>query len=118
MIVLSDRVTQLPQSRLAFIDRALQLAGGTASAVDLLASGIPEVVVSRKAKEVVLAVFNFRDQPQRKQVDLRALAIPGADVPYASEWWTGGSVPIADGVANFGEIPPHACRVLRFDYRP
>ncbi|MBI3783845.1 MAG: alpha-galactosidase [Deltaproteobacteria bacterium] len=117
MIVLSDRVVQLPESRLQFIDRALELAGGSASAVDLLANGLPEVVVSRKVDEVVVAVFNLRDRPQRKSVDLRALAIPGAEVPYASEWWTGGSVPIADGIANFGEIPPHACRVLRFATR-
>jgi alpha-galactosidase len=112
MIVLSDRVAQLPASRLAFLDRTLLLAGGACRAVDLLANAIPEVVVARKAEEAVLAVFNFDDQPRRKQIDLKALDLPGADLPYAAEWWSGGSIPIADGVANFGEIAAHGCRVM------
>ncbi|HVM95459.1 MAG TPA: alpha-galactosidase [Candidatus Acidoferrales bacterium] len=118
MVVLSDRVAQLPQARLDFVERTLQVAGGNASAVDLLANGIPEVVVSHKPDETVLAVFNFRDESRRKRVDLRALGVTTVDMPYATEFWTGDSVSIADGVANFGAIPPHACRVLRFPRQP
>ena len=112
MIVLSDRVEQLSAERLTLLDRTLQLAGGQPVVADLLSNDIPEVLLSRSPTQTVLAAFNFKDEPRRKLVDLRALAIPAADMPYAREWWSGGSVPIADGVANFGEIPPHACRVL------
>lgn len=112
MIIVSDRMSRLSAQALEILQRTLQLKGGQCRAEDLFASDIPTVVVSRAADKTVLAVFNFTDEPQRRSVDLRRLGIPGADLPYAAEFWTATSIPIADGVANFGTLPPHACRVL------
>jgi alpha-galactosidase len=112
MIIVSDRMSRLSPQALEILGRTLLLRGGTCRAEDLLRPGLPTVAVSRSEKQTVVAVFNFSDQPERRSVDLHRLALPGAELPYATEFWTAASIPIADGIANFGTLPPHACRVL------
>lgn len=114
MVIVSDRMSELSPAGLELLQRTQQLAGGVPQAADLFAADIPEVMVSRFADRSLVAVFNFDDQPRRKEVDLNKLGIRVADLPYATDFWTNVSVPIADGVANFGTLPPHACRVLTF----
>ena len=112
MIVLSDHIGRLSPERLHILQRTRQLSGGDAQVVDLLRVDLPELVVSRAPGRTVVAVFNFADEPRRKSVDLNALGVPAAASCSAVEWWTGTDVSIADGHADFGEVPPHGCRVL------
>jgi alpha-galactosidase len=112
MIVLSDRVDQLANERVALLERTLALSGGQAEIVDLMHADVPELVVTRAAGRTLVAAFNFRDEPQRKRVDLNALGIRDLGSWSGEEWWTGASVPIVNGQADLGDLPPHACRVL------
>jgi alpha-galactosidase len=111
MIVLSDRVEQLSTERLDVLDRTLQLAGGQPEVVDLMHADMPELLVARAAAHTVVAVFNFSEQPSRREVDLKALGVHAAGLNL-EEWWTRARVPVTGGVADLGEIPPHGCRVL------
>lgn len=112
MIVLSDRVQELSPERLEVLRRTLALGGGRPEAIDLMEADIPELVVSRGPGRAVVAAFNFGAAARRGRVDLAALGIAaGGDTP-AAEHWTGMPVPVADGVADMGDIPPHGCRVL------
>lgn len=112
MIVLSDRVERLSAERRDLLQRTLQLAGGRAEVVDLMHADVPELLVARAADYTVVAVFNFSDATQPKKVDLTTLGVRTPGTPSLAEWWTGASVPLAEGVADLGEIPPHGCRVL------
>jgi alpha-galactosidase len=111
MIVLSDRVEQLSDERLALLDRTLQLAGGQPEVVDLMHTDIPELVVARSATHTIVAAFNFSEQPRSRAIALAGLGIePTAEVLH--EWWTGAAVPVSGGDAQLGDVPPHGCRVL------
>jgi alpha-galactosidase len=111
MIVLSDRIEQLTGERLDVLDRTLQLAGGQPEVVDLMHADMPELLVARTAEHTIVATFNFSEQPQRREVDLKTIGLDNAG-PTVEEWWTRTGVPITGGVADLGEIPPHGCRVL------
>ena len=112
MIVLSDRIDRLSEERLGVLSRTQQLCGGHAHVVDLFRGDLPELVVSRTPERTVVAVFNFADEPRRKQVDLNALEVSSAASGDVVEWWTGAGVPTVDGHVDFEEVPPHGCRVL------
>jgi alpha-galactosidase len=111
MIVLSDRVEQLTGEGLDVLDRTMQLAGGRPEVVDLMHADMPELLVARSADRTIVAAFNFREQPRRREVDLKAIGVEGLG-PTVDEWWTRTAVPVTAGVADLGEIPPHGCRVL------
>ena len=111
MLIVSENMRVLPEASIETLKRAMALTGGRPSTPDLLAADPPSVVVSRSARQTVVAVFNFADTAQEMQTDLRAI---GVDVPGARvrEHWTGIEIPIQDGTAQLGSVPPHACRVL------
>lgn len=113
MVVLSDRIERLSESRLELLDRTMQLTGGQARIVDLMRADMPEVVVSRSAYKTVVAVFNFTNAAQARSVDLTELGVapPPASDPTV-EWWTGKRLRVESNRIDFGVIPPHGCRVL------
>jgi alpha-galactosidase len=111
MIVLSDRIEQLTGERLDVLDRTLQLAGGQPEVVDLMHADMPELLVARTADHTIVASFNFSEQPQRREVDLKAIGVDDVG-PTVDEWWTRTAVPVTGAVADLGEIPPHGCCVL------
>ncbi len=118
MIVLSDRVDQLPEERLALIERTLDLCGGQVEVVDLMGSDLPELLVARSPHRTVVAAFNFTDREQSKTVSLGGIAGLAPVASSASEWWSGRPVSIVDGQVALPEVPAHGCRVLVFPTAP
>jgi alpha-galactosidase len=112
MIVLSDRMEQLSEARLALLDRTLAVGSGSAEVVDLMDADMPELLVHRSPDRTLVAVFNFDDAPQAKEVDFTSLGVRPDGMGQAIEWWTGAPVPIRDGRADLGILPVHGCRVV------
>jgi len=111
LIVLSDRIEEVSAERLDILDRTLALAGGQPEVVDLMHADVPELLVARTGDRIIVAAFNFSEQSRRRELDLSGLGAT-VDDSVLREWWTGAAVPVMDGCAQFGEVPPHGCRVL------
>ncbi len=114
LLVLSDRLEKLSPQSQALLAQALKLVGGTPRLVDILERDVPALLVSRGKEQTVVAAINANDHSLRLTLDLAKYGINTGGAPYANDLWSGGSVPIADGVANFGEVPPRTSRVLVF----
>ncbi len=112
MAVLSDRVAELSPERLSLVRRALDLRADQARVVDLLEADTPEWIVARSGQGVAVAVFNFADAPQRKQVDLSRCDLHLGPDRELGEFWTGERVPLVGGRVDFGVLPPHGCKVV------
>jgi alpha-galactosidase len=108
--MLSDRPDRLSAARLELLERALALRGGQARVTDLMRADIPELALATASERTIVAVFNFGERTQRKQVDFvrLGLRVPGA----LQEWWSGALIALREGIADLGPVPPHACRVL------
>ncbi len=114
MVVLSDRLRDLGPDRVELVARTHELAGGHAIVVDLFERDLPELLVSAHDEHTYIGVLNLTDETQRKAVDLARLGIdPMGIADEVVEWWTGSPIPISDGVADLGPLPPHSARVLR-----
>ncbi len=112
MVVLSDRVEKLSDERLAMLERTLELAGGEAEVIDLMSADVPEILLRRGSGGARLAVFNFADDAQQRQIDLTPYTAGARALQSVAEMWSGAALPVAGGIADLGAIPPHGCRVL------
>jgi alpha-galactosidase len=112
MIVLSDRIESLSDPRLALLDRTLAVGRGRCAVADLMHADMPERIVHHDAERTLVAVFNFGDAPQRRDLDLASLGVRVPSVEHVTEWWTGASITLRHGHADLGEIPAHGCRVV------
>lgn len=113
MIVLSDRLDRLSEGRLDLLAKARALAGGEPVVVDLFEHAIPQVLLSRHPDRIDIAAINLGDEPARRTIALAGLVGTDGDGDRC-EYWTGQPVPVRAGVADFGEVPAHAARVLSF----
>ena len=113
LLVLSDRMDRLAGDRLDLSLRAHELRCGMPTAIDLMEHDVPELLLTRRPADTMLAVFNFRDHPVRRTVNLAAC---GITTEHAEEIWTARPVTVQDGWADVGEIPAHGCRVLRIPH--
>lgn len=109
MLVLSDRVDTIPADRLRLLRRAHDLLGGEARVVDLFAADLPETVVANRGRDVLVAVLNLADEPRGRSLDVGRFGVPDGPV---EEVLCGGSVTVAGGRVDLGELAPHDCRVL------
>lgn len=114
LLVLSDRLETLSPRSQKILAMTLSLGGGEPMVVDLLERDIPALLITRGKDKTVVAAINANDTPLRLTLDLAKYGIDAGGSPYANDLWAGGSVPIADGVANFGEVPARTSRVLVF----
>ncbi|MGH7785573.1 MAG: alpha-galactosidase [Candidatus Binatia bacterium] len=105
MLVVSDRLDELPAERLALLDRAVELSGGAARVLDLFERDLPELLQATYDDGELLAVFNFSDAP----VDRR---VPLAGSDPVRELWSDAELPVADGAVHLQSIPAHGCRLL------
>jgi alpha-galactosidase len=110
MLVLSDRMDQLAQERLAVIDTSMMLRGGTTTVLDLFEADVPELVIARQTQSLLLGAFNFGDEPARRIVDVARL---GLRTGVAVDLWDGNAWSIEEGWLDLGEIPPHGGRLVR-----
>lgn len=109
MLVLSDRVGTIPADRLRLLRRAHDLLGGEARVVDLFGADLPETVVARRGREVLVAVLNLADAPRARSLDVGRFGVPDGT---ADEVLCGASVTVAGGRVDLGELAPHDCRVI------
>ena len=112
MVVLSDRLDQVPADRRELVARARELSGGQVEVVDLFEQALPELLVSRHADRVDVAVLNLDDEPRPGSVDLGRLGLATHDGVDFHEAWTGRAVPVRGGMADLGTLPPHSAHVL------
>ena len=110
MLVSGDRLDALSEERRALLLQANELSGGAARVVDLFDRDPPSLVHCVHADGVVIGVFNFDARAAQRTVE-----IPG---PLAGdsvrELWSGAVLPVRDGRVTLDAIPPHGCRLLRF----
>lgn len=109
MLVLSDRVDTIPTDRLRLLRRAHDLLGGEARVVDLFGADMPETVVAARGRDILVAVANLTDAPRARSLDVGRFGVP--DGP-ADEVLCGGTVTVAGGRVDLGELGPHDCRVI------
>jgi alpha-galactosidase len=112
LFVMSDCMDRLSAERRGLLVRAQALAGGQAEVADLFARDMPELLISRRADHILVAVFNFQASPARKSVDVGTWA-GGAET--VTDVWSGARWPVRDGWVDFGELPAHGCAVVRLD---
>jgi hypothetical protein len=108
MLVISDRMDQLPEERLALLQQAYELLGGSARVVDLFAHDPPELVRCEYDDGEVIGVFNFGSRPAERTVEIDR-PVGGDSV---RELWSGAELPLRDGRVVLGPIPAHGCRLL------
>lgn len=109
MLILSDRVDTIPADRLRLLRRAHDLLGGEARVVDLFEADLPETVVATRGAEVLVAVLNLADTPRKRSLDVGRFGVADGEV---AEVLCGGTVTVAGGRADLGELSAHDCRVL------
>jgi hypothetical protein len=107
MFVLGDRMDGLAADRLALLEQAHELIGGTAH-VDLFAADPPDLVRSEYDDGEVIGVFNFGDRPRDRLVAVDGL-LAGESV---RDFWSGEMLPVRDGRVAVDAIPPHGCKLL------
>jgi alpha-galactosidase len=112
MVVLSDRLDQVPGDRRELVARARELSGGEVDVVDVFERELPELLVSRRPHRTDVGVLNLGDQPKRVSVDLGRLGLVAPEGVDLAEYWTGRAVPVRNGIADLGEAPPHSAHVL------
>jgi len=110
MFVVSDRMDTLRSDRFELLQKAQELTGGTPSVADLFEKGMPEVLVSRRRRDTLVAVFNFGEEAAARTLDLGRLGIAATQ---AFDGWSGAEVPVRNGWVDLGVIAPHGCRVLK-----
>jgi alpha-galactosidase len=108
MLVVSDRMDELPEERRALLEQAYDLTGGTARVADLFAGDLPELLRCAHGDGEVIGVFNFTDRPAERAVEIGAAVAGDA----ARELWSDELLPLQDGRVRLGTIPPHGCRLL------
>jgi alpha-galactosidase len=108
LFVVGDRIDRLPDDRLAVLRTAHGFSSGRSRTVGLLDHDPPELLLSERAGEIVLAAFNFGDRPRSRSV---VVGDWGVSDGVVSEVWTGAALKVRDGWLDLGEIPPHGCRV-------
>jgi alpha-galactosidase len=110
LLVASDPIDALAPDRLALLERTHALAGGAAVVPDLFARDVPELLLSRRREETLVAAFNFQDRPSRKILDVGVLGMMEGELKDA---WDGSAWTVCDGWVDLGVLPPHGCVVLR-----
>lgn len=110
LFVAGDRLDRLPDDRCAVLEIAYELSGSPARPLDLFAADTPELLVSERDGETVLAVFNFTDRTRPRSVAVAGL---GARDGRVREVWSGAEVEVRSGWLDLGDVPPHGCRVVR-----
>lgn len=113
MLVLSDRLERLPAERLALLAHARRLAGGRPVVADLFEHPEPRVLISEHADTIDMAVINLGDEAAPRRVSVAGFVREDGDGDRF-EYWTGTPVRVRDGVADFGDVPAHAARVISF----
>ncbi len=113
MIVVSDDVAALSPERVEIIGRTKSLRGGDVEVVDLFDRDIPELVVSRHADHVDVAVLNLDDDARSMTVDLRRHGIDTGEVAEVVELWSRRSLRADDGLVRLGRVAAHGAAVLR-----
>lgn len=110
LFVASDPMAALSPDRLELLERAHALAGGQPLVLDLFERDLPELLLSHRGGETLVAAFNFHDRPQRKTLDVGTFGIMEGQI---TEVWEGSLRPVCDGWVDLGVLPPHGCVVLR-----
>lgn len=120
MVVLSDRLDDLPPSRRELVARTRALTGGQVTVVDLFERALPRLLVARHPDRIDLAVINLGDRPCAGYVDLAAAGVV-AEVDVTSgrlrEHWTGRAVVVDPRFVDFGDIGPHGCGLVQLPRR-
>jgi alpha-galactosidase len=108
VFALSDRIDVLPEERLALLEQAYELSGGSARVLDLFTADPPALVRAEYPEGEVIGVFNFGEQPADGAVEV---GDPVADA-VVRELWSGAELTVRDGRVAVQSIPPHGCRLL------
>ncbi len=113
MLVLSDRLDRLPERRVQLLARARELSGGTPLVADMFEHPEPRVLISRHKDRIDVAAINLGDAPAERRIPVAPFVTEDGDGDRF-EHWTGQAIPVRDGIADFGRVPPHAARVISF----
>jgi alpha-galactosidase len=102
MILSGDDLTKIPPERLAMLKRLLPPTGVAASFED----DSMQVGMIKPTDARMIAVFNWKDQPQTVSIRL-----PGSC--HIADFWTGQSLGRHEGVFTVEDIPSRSSRLFR-----
>jgi alpha-galactosidase len=112
---LTDDLAELPQTRLGIAAKLVPPIGKRARVLDWIDKTTPELLrldlENQTGRWHLLAVFNWGDVPQDRNLQWEAFDLPERDY-FARDFWNGVTRRISDGVVHLAEIPPHGVRLL------
>lgn len=101
MILSGDDLTKITPQRLAMLQKLLPPTGVAASFED----DSMQVGVVKLADVRMIAVFNWKDQPQ-------TLSFRLPEASHIADYWTGESLGRREGVFTVHDMPAHSARLL------
>lgn len=108
-VFLSDRIAALNESGKRLLRQVITPTGVAARPLDLCDGERASLWLQQLPQEYRLTVINWADAPVTREI---AFALLGLAAPArVTEWWSGASVPVADGALRL-PLPAHGSAVL------
>ena len=116
MVVLSDDLEALPEERRQWVAALLPIQPEVGRPLDLLEHTLPETIalyLKRPWGEgVTVGLFNWRDEPRTRALQLGVLGLDWHRPYHALDFWSGQYFRITEGYRVFTNIPRHTGYLL------
>ncbi len=111
MVVLSDDLAALPEERRQWVAALLPVQPEVGRPLDLMEHTVPETIalyLKRPWGEgVTVGLFNWRDEPRTRALQLGVLGLDWQRPYHALDFWSGEYFRITEGYRVFTNIPKH-----------